>query len=237
MADVITLPTPDALAEAAAERFVNLANTTITLRGRFTVALSGGSTPKTMHMILAQKFANAVDWSQVHVFWGDERCVPPTDPESNYGMARDTLLSHINIPDANIHRMKGEQDPSAAAEAYEEQLTSFFGGPPRLNLVFLGMGDDGHTASLFPHTTALYEPSDRYCVANRVDKLNTWRLTLTASAINAADNVIFLVAGANKAPRLKEVLYGNRHPDDLPSQMIQPTQGNLLWLIDHAASG
>lgn len=237
MAEVITVFDAPALAHAAAERFVNLANAAITMRGRFTVALSGGSTPQAMHTVIAQRFAQSVDWSRVHVFWGDERCVPPDHPDSNYGMARDTLLKFISIPEANIHRMHGEYDPSRAAEEYNEMLIAFFGGAPHLDLVFLGMGDDGHTASLFPHTTALYEPADRYCVANQVAKLNAWRVTLTASAINAANNVIFLVAGANKATRLKEVMYGDRHPDDLPSQMIQPTSGNLLWLIDRAASG
>ena len=237
MAEVITLPDPAALAQAAAEHFVTLANTMITAQGRFTVALSGGSTPKALHGILATQFANAVDWTRVYVFWGDERCVPPDSADSNYGMARDTLLSHVPIPAENIHRMRGEVDPSVAAEQYNDLLVKFFGGAPHLDLVFLGMGDDGHTASLFPHTTALYEPSDHYCVANRVDKLDAWRITLTEGAINTANTVIFLVAGAAKATRLKEVLYGERRPDDLPSQRIQPVTGHLLWMIDQAASG
>jgi 6-phosphogluconolactonase len=237
MAEVITLPDPAALAQAAAEHFVAQANAAIMANGRFTVALSGGSTPKTMHTILATQFASALDWSHVFVFWGDERCVPPNSPDSNYGMALDTLLKHVPIPAENIHRMRGEVDPSVAAEKYNDLLVQFFGGAPHLDLVFLGMGDDGHTASLFPHTTALYEPSDHYCVANLVEKLNTWRITLTTGSINAAHTVIFLVAGAAKAARLKEVLYGERRPDDLPSQRIQPTSGHLLWMIDQAASG
>jgi 6-phosphogluconolactonase len=235
--EVTVLPDPAALASAAAEAFVTLANAAISQTGRFTVALSGGSTPKALHAVLAERFAAQVDWSRVHLFWGDERTVPPEDPQSNFGMARDTLFNSLSIPEANIHRMRGERDPSRAAEEYQELLLEFFGGPPHFDLVLLGMGDDGHTASLFPSTTAIWEPSDRYVVANFVDKLDAWRITLTAGAINAADCVIFLVAGANKTERLKEVLYGDHRPNDLPSQLIRPTRGRLLWLVDRAAMG
>lgn len=235
--DVTILPDPVALANAAADEFAVLAALAIRQTGRFTVALSGGSTPKALHTALVERYAAQVDWSRVHLFWGDERSVPPEDPQSNFGMARDTLLNFLTIPEANIHRMRGEGDPSRAAEEYEEMLLAFFDGPPHFDLVLLGMGDDGHTASLFPSTTAIWEPSDRYVVANFVDKLDTWRITLTAGAINAAECVMFLVAGETKASRLKEVLYGEHRPNDLPSQLIRPTRGRLRWLVDRAAMG
>jgi 6-phosphogluconolactonase len=233
---LIVVPDPAALASAAAERLVAAAGAAIERRGRFAVALSGGSTPRALYAELATRFGSRIDWSRVHLFWGDERNVPPDHPDSNFGMAREALLRHLAIPEANVHRIRGEADPSRAADDYQDMLIDFFGGEPRFDMVLLGMGDDGHTASLFPSTTAIWEPSDRYCAATFVDKLDAWRVTLTAGAINTAEQVVFLVAGAAKAGRLREVLRGAFRPNELPAQLIRPTQGQVVWLVDQAAA-
>ena len=230
--------TPAALADHAAERFAQLAYAAVSERGRFSVALSGGSTPRALHAHLAAApLREAVAWDRVHVFWGDERCVPPDHPDSNYRMARETLLDHVPIPATQVHRMPGELPPAEAAAAYEADLRRFFGGAdwPGFDLVLLGLGDDGHTASLFPGTPALAE-TQRWVVANRVEKLATWRITLTAPAINQAGQVMFLVAGAGKAERLREVLRGPHRPDALPAQLVQPVSGQADWFVDLAAA-
>ncbi len=239
MVEAETYPDPATLARAAAGRFVTLAAEAVAARGRFAVALAGGATPKAMHHALASReVASRVGWSRVHVFWGDERCVPPGHAESNYRMARETLLRHVPIPAANVHRMRGEIDPVAAADEYEADLRAFFGAgaPPRFDLILLGMGDDGHTASLFPGATAIHEDK-RWVVAYHVEKLRAWRITLTPVALNAAAQVIFLIAGAGKAARLREVLHGPDQPAVLPAQVIKPTDGRLLWMVDQAAAG
>jgi 6-phosphogluconolactonase len=241
-------PDADSLARAAAEHFTNLATEAMAARGRFVVALSGGSTPRTTYALLASdEFAGRVDWPRVHVFWGDERCVPPDHSDSNYRMARETLLDHVPLPTRNVHRLPDEMEPEQAAGEYERTLRSFFaqqprgketrdGKPiPRFDLVLLGMGEDGHTASLFPGTAALHEQT-RWVVAHYVDKLSAWRVTLTPVAINAAAHVTFLVSGAGKAERLREVLDGQHQPDVLPAQIVRPTDGRLLWLADAAAA-
>ncbi|MCW5852463.1 MAG: 6-phosphogluconolactonase [Anaerolineae bacterium] len=238
MTELHVFPTADALAEAAAEYMVQLAHAAVMEQGRFSVALSGGSTPRALHAHLAaEPLRSDVDWGRVHVFWGDERCVPPDHPDSNYRMARETLLDHVPIPAGQVHRMPGELPPTEAAAAYEAELRSFFGaaGEPRFDLALLGMGDDGHTASLFPGTAALAE-TERWVAANWVEKLNTWRLTLTVPTINQAANVVFLVAGAGKADRLREVLRGPYQPTALPSQFIRPIAGRLAWFVDMAAA-
>ena len=230
--------TPEALAEAAAEHVAQLAHAAVMDHGRFSVALSGGSTPRALHTRLAaEPWRDAVDWDRVHVFWGDERCVPPDHPDSNYRMARETLLDHVPIPPAQVHRMRGELSPAEAAAAYEAELRAFFPTVawPAFDLVLLGMGDDGHTASLFPGTAALAE-TEHWVVANRVEKLETWRLTLTAPAINRAAHVLFLVAGTGKAERLRQVLRGPYQPTVLPSQLIRPVSGDLVWFVDRAAA-
>ncbi|GAB4435832.1 MAG: 6-phosphogluconolactonase [Anaerolineae bacterium] len=230
-------PDSEALAHGAATHFVRLAAAAIAEHGRFSVALAGGSTPEAMHRALASEaFAPRVDWERVHVFWGDERCVPPDHAESNYRMARETLLDGVPIPARNVHRMRAEIGPEAAADEYEAALRAFFGadGPPRLDLIFLGMGDDGHTASLFPGTAAVHETAG-WVAAHHVAKLGAWRVTLTPAVLNAAANVIFLVAGAHKAARLREVLHGPYQPDALPAQVVKPAAGRLLWLVDQAA--
>jgi 6-phosphogluconolactonase len=226
------------LAREAARRFAGLAETFTNDAGRFTVALSGGSTPKAMFQILAEKpFADSLPWPSIYFFWGDERCVPPDHAESNYRMANETLLSMVPVPRENILRIPAEdEDHERAAAIYSETLQTFFAEEqPGFDLVFLGMGADGHTASLFPGTTALCADGG-VAAANYVDKLQSWRITLTADAINRARNVIFLVAGADKAPALKEVIQGPRNPKQYPSQLILPSHGALLWMVDEAAA-
>ncbi len=223
------------LAEAAARLFVEEGRRAIEASGRFTVALAGGSTPKTTYEVLAREHGQArdgLDWSQIHFFFGDERTVPPDSEDSNYRMAREALLDRVRV--GSVYRMRGELPPPEAASLYEEELKGFFGGTPRFDLVLLGIGDDGHTASLFPRTPAL-GVQDRLVVENPVEKLKTTRLTLTAPAINAARKVVFLVAGEGKAETLEEILRGNADPLDYPAKLIQPA-GGALWMVDRAAA-
>ena len=173
---------------------------------------------------------------RVEVYFGDERTVPPDHDESNYRMAKDALLCPVSIPPKNVHRMRGENDPQEAAKEYGQLLKEKFGDGGGCDIVLLGMGDDGHTASLFPHTEALHEQKHR-CVANHVEKLGGWRITLTAPFINRASSVLILVTGASKAQRVAEVLEGPRDPDRLPIQLIAPQEGKLTWLLDAAAAG
>ncbi len=246
MPEVQVYSDPGALARAAAERFVVLAKDIIAARGRFVVALAGGSTPRAMYTLLASEaFAGRVDWECVHIFWGDERCVPPIHPNSNYRMAHEALLAQVPVPEGNIHRMYAEIEPSRAAVEYERSLRAFFaldnanqfetGGFPSFDLILLGMGDDGHTASLFPGTAAIHE-RERWVVAHYIEKLEAWRLTLTPPVLNAAANIIFLVSGGGKAERLQQVLRGPYQPDTLPAQIIKPVGGHLSWLVDRAAA-
>jgi len=242
---------PEELALKAARLFARLADQYVIGSGRFTVALSGGSTPKAMLALLAaEPFVDTVPWSSIYFFWGDERCVPPDHPDSNYRMASDALLAKVPVPPKNIFRIPAEMaEPERAAEEYAATLTQFFlAGPgqiksgtaplstvPRFDLVFLGMGPDGHTASLFPHTTAL-QAGEQIVVANYVEKFKTNRITLTAATINNARNVTFLAAGADKTDTLKNVLEGPYQPDLYPSQLIRPRNGTLLWMLDEAAA-
>ena len=241
MSEIEVHPDPASLARAAAEHLVARAAEAVAARDRFTVALSGGSTPRSTYALLASReFATRVDWPRTHVFWGDERCVPPDHPDSNYHVAREALLDHVPIPQRNVHRIRGEMEPGQAADEYERKLRGFFDVragelSPHFDLILLGMGGDGHTASLFPGTAAIHE-EDRWVAAHYVPKLSAWRMTLTPAVINAAVHVTFLVAGASKAQRLREVLTGPFQPDILPSQVIQPTSGRLLWLVDAAAA-
>jgi 6-phosphogluconolactonase len=229
------------LYEQAAVLFTRLANEAIASQGRFTVALSGGSTPKSVYSLLAHGNLRMqpIAWPYVHVFWGDERCVPPTHPDSNYRMAHEALLSHVPIPPENIHRIHAELSPLEAAYNYDRELHEAFSLPandtPCFDLALLGMGPDGHTASLFPGTSGLQE-KNRLVVAHYVEKLASWRVTLTAKVFNAAAQVAFLIAGADKAVTLKEVLEGPLQPDRLPSQLIQPVPESLHWFVDKAAA-
>ena len=242
--DIQVLPDPASVAGAAAQRIVRAAEEAIALAGRFTIALSGGSTPKLLFELLASdEFRDAIDWTHVEVFFVDERCVPPEHAESNYRMAREALLSKVPIPGDNIYRMRGEIEPEEAARAYGRMLKEKFGGDTieqggGLDVILLGMGEDGHTASLFPGTAAVGETKHR-CVANFAEHSTTgrsWRLTLTAPFINRGREVIFLVTGAAKAKTLAEVLEGPRDPQRLPAQLIAPSSGGLTWLIDAAAA-
>lgn len=241
MAEIKVFPDPAALCVSAAELIITLAAETIAAQGQFSIALSGGSTPRALFVLLAQaEYTRRIPWPDVHIFWGDERCVPGDHADSNYRMAREALLDHVSIPAENIHRVRGELLPADAAHDYERNLRAFFATEsqpalPRFDLILLGMGDDGHTASLFPHTTALNE-RDRWVIENRVEKLNAWRITLTAPVINAAANVLFLITGEGKAAVLREVLHGPPQPDLYPSQRIHPTDGRLIWLVDAAAA-
>jgi len=229
--EIVVLSDPTALAREAADRFVALARSAIASHGRFTVALSGGSTPL---LLYEQLVTQPIEWQHVHIFWGDERCAPPDHPDSNYGMAQRALLSHVDIPTQNVHRLQGELDPVQAAQRYEAELLAVFGTRPRFDLILLGMGADAHTASLFPGTSALHE-QQRWVVAHYVDKLQTQRLTLTPPIINDAANVIFLIAGSDKAAALRSVWHGPHDPDRFPAQSVVPTTGRVSWLVDQAA--
>ena len=237
MAQVLTFDNPQEVARAAADRFVEIARASIDGHGRFSVALSGGSTPKRAYELLSSnEYRDKLDWSKVHIFFGDERCVPPDDAESNYRMTNEAMLSHLPIPPGNVRRIQGVGDAVANARLYEDELRTFFNDAswPRFDLVLLGMGDDGHTASLFPGSAALNE-QQAWVAANWVEKFNAYRITLTVPAINHAAHIAFLVTGENKAERLSEVLSGESSSEQLPSQLIKPLNGSLEWLIDKAA--
>lgn len=224
------------LAGAATDLFADEARKAVGETGRFSVALAGGSTPKATYEMLAREYpegnSKGLDWSKTHFFFGDERTVPPDDEDSNYRVAREALLDRVRP--GSVHRMRGELDPARAAALYEEELREFFGGAPRFDLVLLGIGDDGHTASLFPSTSAL-DVQDRLVVENPVEKLGTVRITLTVPAINAAQKVVFLVAGKGKAQALKEILEGDADPRDYPAKLIQPA-ADALWMVDRDAA-
>jgi|SRR5271165_2603896 len=254
------LPTAADLFCAAASEFVSAGKTAIAARGRFTVALSGGSTPRSLYSVLAQDHAGFA-WSQTHLFFGDERHVPPTDRDSNYRMVSEALLTRISIPVANVHRVPAENlDAAAAAQSYENELRSFFQLPPappisqqlhspdpsspsgrlhpecfpRFDLILLGMGPDGHTASLFPGSDGLKEQS-RIVMANWVAELQAYRITFTFPVLNRAAEVMFLAAGADKADMVHQVLEAQNSPP-YPSQQVRPSDGKLLWMLDEAAA-
>jgi 6-phosphogluconolactonase len=228
---------PEHLFHAAAERFCAIGQQAIGDRGRFAVALSGGSTPRGMHEELVQNFSSQLSWKDVFFFWSDERHVPPTDPDSNYRMANETLLSKLPIPADHIFRVPAETpNAGAAAEAYEQNMQNFFrpAAPfPRFDLILLGMGPDGHTASLFPGTTALDEKK-HWVVANWVEKFSTFRITFTYPLLNNAANVMILVSGADKATMVGRAL---KDPAaNLPCQGVKPVDGELMWFLDQAAA-
>lgn len=226
---------PDAgeLAKGAARLFIESLEKAVAEHGFFSVVLSGGSTPSKLYSLLAEEYRDKIDWRKAHFFWGDERCVPPTDAQSNFYTAYQNLLSKIDVPHQNIHRIKGELPPHDAAQDYEEELISFFGlkglNPPPFDLVLLGMGTDGHTLSLFPLTEGFAE-KERLVVANHVQKLDTWRVTLTFKAIENAATTAFLVSGEDKAAVLKEVLDGK----DYPAARVKGRE--VVWLMDREAA-
>lgn len=243
--DVTVLSGATALAEAAAERFVAAASEAIRAHGRFVVALSGGSTPRATYERLGTAAMIArVDWARVHVVWGDERCVPPDDAQSNYRMAHEALLRHAPVPAANVHRIRGEIDAVVAAAAYETTLRALFAtpnGPPqstpntRIDLVLLGLGTDGHTASLFPANAGIDERV-HWAILARADVPPHQRISLTLPVLNAAAEIVFIVSGAAKAPVLAQVLDGPRRIQVLPAQTIAPSNGRLRWYVDAAAA-
>jgi 6-phosphogluconolactonase len=238
--EVRRLTTPQDLFQAAAEEIVRTANAAVAERGRFTIALSGGSTPRNLYTLLATNARTSLPWAQMFFFWSDERHVPPSDPESNYRMAEEAMLSKIPVAPGNVFRVLAENpDAAAAAETYEQTLRKFFavepGKFPRFDLILLGMGPDGHTASLFPETAALQEKS-RLVVANWVEKLKASRITFTLSVLNAAQCVAFLVGGSGKAPVLHEVLEGKAPGEKYPSKLVRPSDGKVIWFVDRAAA-
>ena len=232
------LPTPDELYQAAADEFVRVGKAAIAGRRRFTVALSGGSTPKSLYELLAKQ-QKKFPWDQTFLFFEDERHVPPDHPDSNYRMVNESLLKRIRIPAGNIYRIKAEnKDAHAAAAEYEAGLRRFFNlAPdefPRFDLILLGMGPDGHTASLFPESQALKEQS-RLVVANWIEKFKSYRMTLTFPVLNGAAEVVFLIAGGDKADMAQQVLEAAPTPP-FPAQKIRPGDGSLLWMLDEAAA-
>jgi 6-phosphogluconolactonase len=239
-AEIRTLSTPQELFAAAAEEVVRAANEAVAQNGKFTVALSGGSTPKNLFNLLGTNARTSLPWDRTYFFWGDERHVPPTDADSNYLMAEETMLSKVPVPPGNVFRIPAENpDAGAAAQEYEQVLRKFFGLEPgqfpRFDLILLGMGPDGHAASLFPGTDALREKS-KLVVANWVEKLKTHRITLTLPVLNAAKAVAFLVSGTDKAAALHAVLEGDGPGEQHPAKMVRPTNGKLIWFIDRAAA-
>ena len=238
--DIVVCKDGDELNRKAAAQFVALADDAIARSGRFAVALSGGSTPKSLYSLLASpEYCNLIDWPRVHFFWGDERCVPPDHPDSNFRMVRETLLDKIQIPNKNIHRMLGEREPPEAAAAYEAELKEFLdlehGGWRRFDLIYLGLGEDGHTASLFPGTDAASQTEHLVAVVY-VERLQSYRLTLTLPVINTAAQVTFLVSGGSKARIVHEVLAADGGPCDYPAAKVRPSEGRLTWMIDASAA-
>ncbi len=231
-----------ALAEAAAEQFTQVTAKAAATRGRARIAISGGSTPKAAFQLLAdpaKPWRARMPWDKLDLYWVDERCVPPDHADSNYRMTREAMLDHVPLAPERIHRMEGELEPEAAAARYESELRNSFrlegAETPRFDLIALGMGPDGHTASLFPHTAAIHEMS-RLVTANHVQNKDAWRITLTWPVINQATSVFFLIGGADKAAVLSEVFTGPRDPERLPSQLIWPSGGILTLVLDTAAA-
>lgn len=237
--DVRVFDNLEALSRAAASLFIESCQEAIQSRGRALVALSGGSTPARLYQYMAHPpYAEQVEWSQVHIFWGDERCVPPDDPESNYREANDVLLSLVPIPEGNIHRVQGEAEPQEAALSYALTLKQFASPPlswPRFDFVLLGMGEDGHTASLFPGSP-VDVTTPTAAVTAHYQRRPAQRVTITPILFNEARRVVFLVSGESKSRTLANVLYGDYDPDLLPAQRIRLVDGELIWLVDRPAA-
>ena len=229
----------ETLSHAAARLFLEQSAIAIEERGRFLVALNGGSTPNRLFQLLATEYRDKVNWSDVHVFWGDERCVPPYDPGSSYGQARDLLFRNIPLPDSNIHRVRGDLEPAEASRDYSLTLSEFSSPPfdfPRFDLVYLGMGEDGHTASLFPGSPVDVTGPTLPVTAQYQDRPAN-RVTLTQLVFNQARVVAFMATGEKKAATLAEVLSERYNPELYPVQRIDPKNGTLIWLIDENAAG
>ena len=236
---LIVMDNPAALYTRAAEEIVHFAGEAICTHGEFTICLTGGTTPASTYELLATRFRLSVDWKEVHFFWGDERCVPPDDPASNFGMANRTMLSELALRPEQIHRMRGEDRPAEAADEYERELRSFFHleppDVPSFNLVLLGLGENAHIASLFPRHLALREKT-RLAVSVEVEAMPSRRISLTIPVINSTERVMFLVSGEKKAAAVREVLQGETDPDQYPAQLVKPLSNEIVWLIDKAAA-
>ena len=238
--NIATFANLDTLSQQAAQYTVRLANQSIVTHGRFTIALAGGSTPKELYALLAaEPYRSQIDWTSVEVFWGDERCVPPDSEESNFRMAHEELLSKVPIPASQVHRMPADwPDLEAASEAYTAEMRRTFGtdGIPSFDLIQLGLGPEGHTASLFPHQASLHE-QQRLVMPVTTPKPPPQRLTFTPPLLNTAQHVLFLVAGAEKADAVHAILEGEYQPDEYPAQIVRPPNGEVTWMLDAAAAG
>ncbi|HZO73199.1 MAG TPA: 6-phosphogluconolactonase [Ktedonobacteraceae bacterium] len=236
---VLIYPDKDTLSHAAAQHVVQIANESIVTHGRFTLALSGGSTPKTLYSLLgSEPYRSQIDWAQVEVFWSDERCVPPESEESNFHLAQEVLLDRVPLSPAQIHRMPADlADRDAASRAYSLEMQKVFGTNriPSFDLLQLGMGPEGHTASLFPHQPSLHE-QERLVMPVTVPKPPPPRLTFTPLLLNAAVHILFLVTGADKADAIQAVLEGPYQPDEYPAQIVRPPKGEVTWMLDTAAA-
>jgi len=237
---LIVMDNAQALYVRAAEEIAHFAGEAICTHGEFTLCLTGGSTPASTYELLATRFHLSVDWKEVQFFWGDERCVPPDDPASNFGMANRTMLSKLALRPEQLHRMRGEDEPAQAAHEYERELRAFFRPEqpddfPSFNLLLLGLGENAHVASLFPGDPALHEKA-RLAVAVEVEAVPRRRISLTLPVINHAERVMFLVSGANKAAAVRQILQGPPDPDQYPGQYVKPHRGEVVWLLDQAAA-
>ncbi|HZF15950.1 MAG TPA: 6-phosphogluconolactonase [Steroidobacteraceae bacterium] len=238
------LADPAALARAAAERIVALGTAAIEAQGRFSIALSGGTTPLATLQRLSEDTSGALDWARTHLFWSDERCVPPGHPDSNYGAAKALLLDRVPLPSVNAHRIEGERDPAIAAADYETLLASSFAtraqAAPRFDLILLGLGMDGHTASLFPETIAAsvlaVENRYRWVLPVHVASRESWRVTMTPALINTAAEVMLLAFGRDKADVVRDLVAKSRPPEKLPARLIDPANGRLSYFFDAAAA-
>jgi 6-phosphogluconolactonase len=235
--EIRVLPNADEAARAAAEEVVDAAGDALSNRGIFRIALSGGSTPRSLFRMLAsRRFRGRGGWERTRIFFVDERCVPPADDRSNYRMAKEHLLGPLRIPEANVFRIRGEEEPRRAAREYERVLSREFGGRvPRFDFVLLGLGADGHTASLFPGTRAIAERA-RAVAANYVPPLGEWRVTLTLPVLGAGRRVVFLAVGREKRDAVAAVLRRKRGSAGLPASLVKPRRGSLVWILDEAAA-
>jgi|SRR5580658_1825936 6-phosphogluconolactonase len=236
---IVILDDADALYVHAAEEIAHFAGDAICSHGEFMLCLSGGSTPAATYDLLATRFQHSIDWSEVQFFWGDERCVPPADPASNFAMADRTMLSKLALKPGQVHRIRGELPPDGAARDYEEELRRAFAiaetEVPRFDVILLGLGENRHTASLFPASPAIHE-TNRIAVPVQVDDVHRDRVTLTPPVLNNGHRVMFLVQGQSKAEAVRDVLEGPRDPDRFPAQIVAPVNGELIWLLDKSAA-
>lgn len=237
MTEIHRFQTTEELAEATAIYLFERAQESIEERGSFSIALAGGTTPKETYRYFADLLlTNEMDPTDIHIFWGDERCVPADDPMSNFRMAYNTLLSRFPIPDDQVHVIRCEDNPKQSAADYENELRDFFDGDePKFDVVLLGLGANGHTASLFPGSELL-EEKERWVAAEFVDEIGAWRATLTPPAINAAHSVVFLVQGKEKAEAVQQIIEGDHNPNEWPAQIVEPEAGELHWFLDEAAA-